>query len=124
MFDFIGLVDLVLRAAGVLWALPVTVLNALLISAAADIDEPAAHTTLNFGMFVVMLSWVAIIYGLASRFNPDLRHPLVIAILDGLVTLLSFSSGVITAYRLGVLDCRQFSDITELEVSRFFTTLV
>lgn len=60
---------------------------------------------INYAIFVAAFSWVVLLFGGVAAFVTSLAIPVVLIVLDGLATLLTFIAGVVLAARLGVHSC-------------------
>ncbi|KAH8670967.1 marvel domain-containing protein [Xylariales sp. PMI_506] len=98
----------ILRLVQLLWTLLIT---ALIGNAIASDDGAAtsAKSALNFVMFVAVLSWVALLYGLLSSFVGALAIPIAMLALDGLATLFTFIAGIVLAAKLKAVNCSNLS---------------
>ncbi|KAH7358108.1 marvel domain-containing protein [Plectosphaerella cucumerina] len=96
-----GILRTGLRASQFLWTLLITALIGNVI--ALNINGHMAG--INFAMFVAVLSWLAMFYGLAASIISSIAIPIVMLALDGLATLFTFISAVVLSARLGVVNC-------------------
>lgn len=90
-----------LRALQFLWTLLITALIGNVI--ALNINGHMA--SVNFAMFVAVLSWLAMIYGLAATIISSIAIPVVMLALDGIATLFTFISAIVLSARLGAVNC-------------------
>jgi hypothetical protein len=93
--------QMMLRALQFLWVLLITALIGNVI--ALNIDGPMA--SINFTMFVAVLSWLAVIYGLVASFVESLAIPIVMFALDGAAALFTFIAGIVLAAKLRAVNC-------------------
>ena len=93
--------QIALRALQFLWTL---LILALLGNAIADAfaGNPSG---VNFSMFVAALSAAALIYTLAAAFVESLAMPIVMIVIDALLTAFTFIAGVLLAAKLHVHSC-------------------
>jgi len=98
----------ILRIIQLLWILLITALigNVIASNVTANGSSEAA---INFTMFVVVLAWIAALYGLAASFVYALAMPIVILALDGLTTLFTFIAAVVLAAKLTAVNCADLS---------------
>lgn len=103
------LVQAILRGLQLLWALLLTALigNVIATNVAAAGTATAA---INFAMFVVVLSWLAAIFGLASAFVDRLAIPMALLAADGAATLFSLIAGIVLAAKLKAVNCAETND--------------
>lgn len=94
----------ILRILQLLWTLLIT---ALIGNAIANYDgaSGAAKSSINFAIFVAVLSWIAALYGLIASFVTALAIPIVLLVLDALAVLFTFIAAVVLAARLGAVNC-------------------
>lgn len=92
---------MILRGLQFLWVLLITALIGNVI--ALNYDGPMA--AIDFTMFVAVLSWLAVIYGLAASIVDRLAAPIVMFALDGAAALFTFISAVVLSAKLGVVNC-------------------
>ncbi|KAF3760484.1 hypothetical protein M406DRAFT_358198 [Cryphonectria parasitica EP155] len=59
----------------------------------------------NFSMFVTVLSWLVVLYGLAVAFVESIAVPIVVMAADGLVLLFTFIDAIVLAALLRVPNC-------------------
>ncbi|KAB5535149.1 marvel domain-containing protein [Coniochaeta sp. 2T2.1] len=93
--------QLILRAIQFLWVLLITALIGNVI--ALNIDGPMA--AINFTMFVAVLSWLAVLYGIAASVFTSLAIPIVMLALDGAAALFTLIAGIVLAARLKAVNC-------------------
>lgn len=99
-----GIVNMGLRGLGLLWTLLITALIGNVI-ANNNNATTSAESAVNFTMFVAVLSWLALLYGLAASFMSSLARPIIMLPLDGLATLFTFIAAIVLAAKLGVPNC-------------------
>jgi len=97
----VSLSQIGLRSFQFLWTLLITALIGNVIEEAFA-GNPSS---INYAMFVAVFSWVVLLFGFAAAFVEALALPLVLLVLDGLATLLTFVAGVVLAAKLGVHSC-------------------
>jgi len=93
--------QLILRAIQLLWVVLITALIGNVI--ALNHDGPMA--AINFTMFVAVLSWLAVLYGLAASFVTSLAIPIVMLALDGAAALFTLIDGIVLAAKLQAVNC-------------------
>lgn len=98
------MVNNILRILQFLWTLLIT---ALIGNAIASYDGASgqAKSSLNFAIFVAVLSWIALLYGLIAGFVTSIAIPIALLVLDGLSVLFTFIAAVVLAARLGAVNC-------------------
>ena len=103
-------IQLLLRAIQLLFIIILTGLigNIIATNVAAASSATAA---INFSMFVVVVSWLAALIGLATSLVERIALP-VIALLggDALATLFTFIDAVVLSAKLGVVNCADTKD--------------
>jgi hypothetical protein len=97
----VSLPQAVLRGSQFLWTLLITALIGNVI-ASAFAGNPSS---INYAIFVAVFSWLVLFYGFAAAFVEGLARPIVMIVLDGLATLLTFIAGVVLAAKLHVHSC-------------------
>jgi hypothetical protein len=101
-------IQLILRAVQLLFIVILTGLVGSLI-ASDDNARGSATATINFAMFVVVLSWLAALLGLATGFIQRVTLPVLVLLgADALATLFTFIAGVVLAAKLGPVNCSNF----------------
>jgi hypothetical protein len=98
-------IQLLLRATQLLFIIILTGLIGNVI--ASNINAASTATAaINFSMFVIALSWVAALLGLAASLFERIALP-VLALLgaDALATLFTFISAVVLAAKLTAVNC-------------------
>jgi hypothetical protein len=93
--------QLILRGLQFFWVLLITALIGNVI--ALNHDGPMA--TINFTMFVAVLSWLAVIYGFVASFVESLAIPIVMFALDGAAALFTLIDGIVLAAKLHAVNC-------------------
>lgn len=93
--------QMILRALQFLWVLIITALIGNVI--ASNVNGQMA--TINFTMFVAVLSWLAVIYGLTASFIESLAIPIVLFALDGAAALFTLIDGIVLAAKLRAVNC-------------------
>lgn len=92
---------MILRGLQFFWVLLITALIGNVI--ALNVNGPMA--AINFTMFVAVLSWLAVIYGLAASFVERLAVPIVMFALDGAAALFTFIDAIVLSATLGATNC-------------------
>lgn len=100
-----GILRVGLRASQLLWTLLITALIGNVIA----LNDNGHMAAINFTMFVAVLSWLAVLYGLAASIINAIAIPIAMLALDGIVTLFTFISAVVLSARLGVVNCANTS---------------
>lgn len=90
-----------LRLLQLLW----TILITALIGNVIDVNRNGPMAAINFSMFVAVLSWVTVIYGLVTAFFSGLLFPLAMFALDALATLFTLIAAIVLSARLGAVNC-------------------
>jgi len=93
--------QMILRALQFLWVLLITALIGNVI--ASNINGPMA--AINFTMFVAVLSWLAVLYGLVASFVESLAIPIVMFALDGAAALFTLIAGIVLAAKIRAVNC-------------------
>jgi hypothetical protein len=104
-----GIVNMGLRALALLWTLLITALIGNVIADNVN-ARTSAESAINFTMFVAVLSWIVLLYGLAATFITSLARPMILLPLEGLATLFTFIAAIVLAAKLGVPNCSNVSD--------------
>ena len=65
----------------------------------------SATAAINFCMFVLVVSWLAAIYGLVTRLRQGLEIPVVMLPLEIAALLFTFIGGIVLAAKLKVTNC-------------------
>jgi len=117
--------DLIHTALRALQLIFLIILTGLLGNIIATSNQGAYVSTagVNFSMFVTVLSWLVVLYGLAASVIESLAVPIFMLAADGLVLLFTFIDGVVLAARLGVPNCGRVSlekKCRELQASTAF----
>lgn len=90
-----------LRSLQLLWTVLITALLGNVIH-----DAFAGNSSsINFAMFVVVFSWLVILFGFAASFLESLAIPMVLLVVDGLATFFTFVAAVVLSAKLGVHSC-------------------
>lgn len=103
------LIPTILRGLQLLWTLLLTALigNVIATNLTAASSATAA---INFTMFVIVLSWLAAIFGLATAFVDRIAIPMALLGADGAATLFTFISAIVLSAKLGVVNCANTED--------------
>jgi len=98
------LIPTILRGLQLLWTLLLTALIGNVI--ATSFYSTAA---VNFAMFVIVVSWLVAIFGLATHFVDRLAIPMALLVADSTATLFTLLGGIVLAAKLGVVNCADTS---------------
>ena len=82
-----------------------TLLITALVGNALDDRAGGSPASINFVMFVAVLSWIVLLYGLVAAFIESLAVPVVLLVLDGLATLFTFIAAIVLPARMHVHSC-------------------
>ncbi|OAA42123.1 MARVEL-like domain protein [Metarhizium rileyi] len=96
-----GFLSAVVRAIGLLWTLLITALIGNVIAS----NNNGHMATINFTMFVAVLSWIANLYGMAAAIISSLSMVIVLLALDGLAVLFTFINAIVLAAKLQTPNC-------------------
>jgi hypothetical protein len=103
-------IQLLLRALQLLF---IIILTGLIGNVIASNERAASSATaaINFSMFVIVLSWLAALFGLAVGMVDRISLP-VLALLgvDAAVTLFTFIDAIVLAAKLTVVNCSDTKD--------------
>lgn len=102
-------IQLILRATQLLFIIILTGLIGNII--ASNLHAAGSATAaINFSMFVVVLSWLAALLGLATGLVERIALPLLVHLgADALATLFTFIGAVVLAAKLKVVNCTDTS---------------
>ncbi|CCC08873.1 hypothetical protein SMACR_07510 [Sordaria macrospora] len=97
-------IHLILRCLQLLFLIILTALigNVIALDVAAS---STARSAINFSMFVIVLSWLAALFGLAAALFQRIAIPLVMLALDAAATLFTVIAGIVLAAKLGAVNC-------------------
>ncbi|KAK0745396.1 marvel domain-containing protein [Apiosordaria backusii] len=99
---------LYLRSAQLLFILITTALIGNVI--ATNISAASSATAaINFTMFVLVLTWLAALFGLVSTIVERIAYPVGLLALDAASTLFAFIAAVVLAAKLTVVNCADTS---------------
>lgn len=101
----------ILRGVQILFTLLLTALIGNVIASNVKAAS-SAEAAVNFSMFVVVISWLAALYGLASNFASTLARPIIQMPLDGLATLFTTIDAIVLAAMLKAVNCADLSHKT------------
>lgn len=103
------MIQLLLRALQLLFIVILTGLIGNVI--ASNINAASSATAaINFSMFVVVLSWLAALLGLAAGMVERVALPLVVHLgADALATLFTFIDAIVLAAKLKAVNCADTS---------------
>ncbi|KAK4657695.1 hypothetical protein QC762_200260 [Podospora pseudocomata] len=92
------------RSAQLLFILITTALigNVIATNVSAASSATAA---INFTMFVLVITWLAALYGLISTVIERLSYPVGLLALDAAATLFTFIAAIVLAAKLTVVNC-------------------
>jgi len=96
--------QLALRALQLLW---IVILTGLIGNVIHNTSHAAATATaaVNFSMFVVVVSWLAALFGAAAGFVERIALPIALLGLDAVATLFTFIAAVVLAAKLRAVNC-------------------
>lgn len=97
-----------LRALQFLWTLLITALISDVISDAFS-GNPSS---INYAIFVAVLSWLVLLYGIAASIVESLNIPIVLMIGDALLALFTLIAGIVLAAKLHVHSCGNYAYTT------------
>ncbi|KAK4153211.1 marvel domain-containing protein [Chaetomidium leptoderma] len=103
-------IQLILRAIQLLF---IVILTGLIGNVIATNIRAASSATaaINFSMFVVVLSWLAALVGLATGLVERIALPVMVHLgADALATLFTFIDAVVLAAKLTVVNCANTKD--------------
>lgn len=104
-----GMIKMILRLVALLWTIILTGLIGNLI--ASNIDAAGTATAaVNFTMFVVVIAWLACIFGILSFFISAIARPTIQLPFDALTVLFAFIGAIVLAAKLRVVDCGNIND--------------
>ncbi|KAI3318012.1 marvel domain-containing protein [Xylariaceae sp. AK1471] len=88
----------------------VLIATALVGNVRANSQHAAGTATaaINFAIFVLALSWIAIIYSLITHFVSSIAMPVVSLALDGAATLFTFIGAVVLSAKLTAANCGHY----------------
>lgn len=98
------LIQIALRGLQLLWIVLLTALLGNLIASAHN-NALVSNAAVNFSMFVVVLSWLATLYGLAVAVVESLAIPIIVLAADAAVVLFTFIDAIVLAAVLRVRNC-------------------
>ncbi|KAH8910994.1 hypothetical protein BR93DRAFT_303703 [Coniochaeta sp. PMI_546] len=93
--------QMILRGLQFLWVLLITALIGNVIA----LNINGSMSAINFTMFVAVLSWLAVLYGLVVSFVESLAIPIVMLALDGAAALFTLIAGIVLAAKLRAVNC-------------------
>lgn len=99
-----ALAQTVLRVLQLLWIILLTALIGNVIANNVNAAS-SAEAAVNFSMFVVVLSWLAALYGLVTAFVESISMAVVLLALDALATLFTFIAAVVLAAKVRAVNC-------------------
>ncbi|KAF5236090.1 hypothetical protein FAUST_6766 [Fusarium austroamericanum] len=103
-----NLIQMILRATGLLMTLLLTALIGSVIS--SNIDAIGSATAaVNFIMFVAIVGWIVCIIGLLGFFVSALDKPLLQLPLDSIAVLFTFIGAIVLAAKLRVVNCGEIN---------------
>ncbi|KAM7200150.1 Marvel domain containing protein [Rhypophila sp. PSN 637] len=97
-------IPLILRAVQLLF---IVILTALIGNVIATNWNAAGSATaaINFSMFVIVVSWLASIFGLAATFLDRIAIPVALLGMDALATVFTFIDAIVLSAKLGAVNC-------------------
>ncbi|ROV96265.1 hypothetical protein VMCG_07691 [Cytospora schulzeri] len=116
------IIQIAIRAFQLLWIILLTALIGNVLAANND-GSFVSTSSVNFSMFVIVLSWLVTLYGLAVGFVGALAIPIVVLACDGAAVLFTLIDGIVLAAKLGTPNCGSTSDhhkCRELQASTAF----
>lgn len=104
------LIPTALRGLQLLWLLLLTALigNVIATNVAAAGSATAA---VNFSMFVIVITWLSALYGLAAALVQQISIPIVQLALDGAAVLFTFIDAIVLAAKLRAVNCANTKDL-------------
>lgn len=99
-----ALIQIALRALQLLWIVLLTALIGNVIASAHN-NALVSNSAVNFSMFVIVLSWLATLYGLATAIVESLAIPIVLLAADAVAVLFTFIDAIVLAAMLRVRNC-------------------
>ncbi|KAH8880008.1 hypothetical protein GQ53DRAFT_18341 [Thozetella sp. PMI_491] len=104
------LIPTLLRGLQLLWLLLLTALIGNVI--ATNISAASsAEAAVNFSMFVIVITWLAALYGLVATVVEQLSIPLAQLGLDGAAALFTFIDAIVLAAKLRAVNCANTKDL-------------
>lgn len=101
-----GFLNMIVRSAALLWTFLVTALIGNLIA------QGERKASLNFTLFVAVLSWIVCLYALASTFVSALGRTIIMLPLDILLVLFTLIDGIVLGAQIGTVNC---GDVKSME---------
>ncbi|KAJ4415470.1 hypothetical protein N0V82_007341 [Gnomoniopsis sp. IMI 355080] len=98
------LIQTALRGLQLLWIVLLTALIGNVIATAHN-NHLVSNAAVNFSMFVIVLSWLAALYGLVGSIVMSLAIPIVMLAADGLAVLFTFIDAIVLAALLRARNC-------------------
>ncbi|KAK2070232.1 hypothetical protein P8C59_004744 [Phyllachora maydis] len=100
------LIQAILRGLQLFW---IVILTALIGNVIANNVHAAtsAESAINFSMFVIVISWLATLFGLAAAAAEALAIPIVLLAADGFATLFTFIDAIVLAAKLRAVNCSE-----------------
>lgn len=99
-----ALIQIALRGLQLLWIVLLTALIGNVIATAHN-NALVSNSAVNFSMFVIVLSWLATLYGLATAIVESLAIPIVLLAADAVAVLFTFIDAIVLAAMLRVRNC-------------------
>lgn len=99
-----ALIQIALRGLQLLWIVLLTALIGNVIASAHN-NALVSNSAVNFSMFVIVLSWLATLYGLATAIVESLAIPIVLLAADAVAVLFTFIDAIVLAAMLRVRNC-------------------
>ena len=93
--------QIIIRSLQFLWTLIITALIGNVIATNNDGHMAA----INFTMFVAVLSWLSLLYGIVAAVVESISMPIALMALDGLTALFTLIDGIVLAALLSAVKC-------------------
>jgi len=104
------LIPTALRGLQLLWLLILTALIGNVI--ATNINAAgSAEAAVNFSMFVLVVTWLAALYGLVAAVLEQFAIPIVQLGLDGAAALFTFIDAIVLAAKLRAVNCASTANL-------------
>jgi hypothetical protein len=87
-----------------LWILLFTALIGNVI-ATTENASGSARAAINFSMFVAIVAWIAVLYGLVANFMTSLAIPMIQLPIDGAATIFSLIDAIVLSAKLKTVNC-------------------
>lgn len=100
----VNLIKMILRCTELLITVLLTAIVGNVIASNVDAFGTAT-AAVNFVMFVVVVSWLVSILGIAAFFASVLNNPMILLPLDGVALLFTMIAAVVVSAKLRMVDC-------------------